>query len=142
MIGKTIKIKGEAYKTLKMDLTIEEAGLITDGSTITMWVSEDENKIPIRSESKLVIGSLKADLDAIMQGQQAVERELYELEKQKLTLTEEIDFLFQGETEDIAYPGMSILYIENRILIAFLFRQFDIGKTISDDKGILQIISL
>jgi hypothetical protein len=29
-----------------------------------MWVSDDENKIPIRIQADLAIGSLKADLEA------------------------------------------------------------------------------
>lgn len=57
-----IRVQGEKFKTLKMKLTIEEAGLITDGSKINIWISDDENKIPIRISSHLLVGSLKADL--------------------------------------------------------------------------------
>ena len=57
-----IKIDGKKYKALKMSLLIEEAGMITDGSKIEFWISDDANKIPLRIESDLAIGSLKADL--------------------------------------------------------------------------------
>ena len=57
-----IKVQGKKYKTMKMKLTIEEAGLITDGSKIFVWISDDDNKIPIRIASHLLVGSLKADL--------------------------------------------------------------------------------
>ncbi len=57
-----IKIDGVKYKALKMDLLVEEAGMITDGSEITFWISDDANKIPLQIESKLTIGSLKVDL--------------------------------------------------------------------------------
>ncbi|MEZ4829554.1 MAG: DUF3108 domain-containing protein [Bacteroidia bacterium] len=57
-----IKIDGQWYNALKMNLLIEEAGLVTDGSTIVFWISDDNNKIPLRIQSELVIGSLKADL--------------------------------------------------------------------------------
>ncbi|MDX2245230.1 MAG: DUF3108 domain-containing protein [Bacteroidia bacterium] len=57
-----IKIDGVWYKALKMNLLIEEAGLVTDGSTIVFWISDDDNKIPLRIQSELMIGSLKADL--------------------------------------------------------------------------------
>jgi hypothetical protein len=58
----TIKIDGQHYQALKMDLLVEEAGMITDGSEIVFWISDDANKIPLRIESKLTIGSLKIDL--------------------------------------------------------------------------------
>lgn len=58
----TIKVEGRKFKTLKLKLTVEESGMITDGAKLTLWVSDDENKIPVRFKSSLVIGSLKADL--------------------------------------------------------------------------------
>ncbi|MEM7660063.1 MAG: DUF3108 domain-containing protein [Bacteroidota bacterium] len=58
----TIKVDGHAFRALKFALMIEEAGLITDGSKINFWISEDENKVPLRIQSELKIGSLKADL--------------------------------------------------------------------------------
>jgi hypothetical protein len=57
-----VKIKGKRYRALKFELLIEEAGLMTDGSEIQFWISDDLNKVPLRIESKLMIGSLKADL--------------------------------------------------------------------------------
>ncbi len=57
-----LKVNGVYYKTLKLKLTVEESGLITDGSKITLWISDDQNKIPIRMKSDLMIGSVKADL--------------------------------------------------------------------------------
>lgn len=58
----TVKIGGSVYKALKFNLLIEEAGLITDGSKIQFWISDDKNKVPLRIKSDLMIGSLKADL--------------------------------------------------------------------------------
>lgn len=57
-----IKVKGQRFRALKFDLLIEEAGLMTDGSEIQFWISDDANKLPLRIESQLMIGSLKADL--------------------------------------------------------------------------------
>ncbi len=45
-----------------MKLMIEESGLVTDGSKIVFWISDDENKVPLRIQSDLMIGSLRADL--------------------------------------------------------------------------------
>ena len=58
----SIKVDGRTFQALKFDLMIEEAGLITDGSTIQFWISDDQNKVPLRIKSDLMIGSLKADL--------------------------------------------------------------------------------
>jgi hypothetical protein len=58
----TVNVDGHKYKALKMKLLIEEAGIITDGSKVHFWISDDENKIPIRIEAELAIGSVKADL--------------------------------------------------------------------------------
>jgi hypothetical protein len=57
-----IKVKGQRFRALKFELLIEEAGLMTDGSSILFWMSDDANKVPLRIESELMIGSLKADL--------------------------------------------------------------------------------
>lgn len=58
----TVEIEEKNYDALKFSLLIDEADLVTDGSTIVFWVSYDKNKIPLRIESDLMIGSLKADL--------------------------------------------------------------------------------
>jgi hypothetical protein len=57
-----IKVDGVSFRALKFNLLVEDAGLVTDGSRIHFWISEDDNKIPLRIESDLAIGSLKADL--------------------------------------------------------------------------------
>lgn len=57
-----IEIDDQEYKAMKFDLLIEEIGMITDGSTVQFWISDDPNKIPLRIESELMVGSLKADL--------------------------------------------------------------------------------
>lgn len=58
----TIKVEGHKYKALKFALTVDEAGLITDGSKIRFWISDDDNKVPIRIVTDLAIGKLKVDL--------------------------------------------------------------------------------
>lgn len=58
----SIEVADHTFKALKFKLLIDEADLVTDGSTIVFWISDDANKIPLRIESDLMIGSLKADL--------------------------------------------------------------------------------
>lgn len=57
-----ITIEGKKYQALKMKLLVSEAGMITDDSKIYFWISDDENKIPLRIETELTIGSIKVDL--------------------------------------------------------------------------------
>lgn len=57
-----ISVGGKTYNSLKFKLLVDDAGMITDGSKIEFWISDDENKIPLRLETQLAIGSIKADL--------------------------------------------------------------------------------
>jgi len=57
-----IEVEGKTFKAIKFKLLIDESGMVTDGSTIVFWISDDANKVPLRIESDLMIGSLRADL--------------------------------------------------------------------------------
>lgn len=57
-----IEVEGKKFKAIKFELLIDESGMVTDGSTIVFWISDDLNKVPLRIESDLMIGSLRADL--------------------------------------------------------------------------------
>ncbi|MEL7535075.1 MAG: DUF3108 domain-containing protein, partial [Bacteroidota bacterium] len=57
-----IEVDGKKFKAIKFKLLIDESGMVTDGSTIVFWISDDFNKVPLRIESDLMIGSLRADL--------------------------------------------------------------------------------
>jgi hypothetical protein len=58
-----IKVEGEKYNAIKFKLNVKESGMITDGGKITFWISDDENKIPLRIKADLLVGSLKIDLE-------------------------------------------------------------------------------
>ena len=51
-----------AFRTLKFACTIgsTEEFSFTDGSEFFMWISEDENKVPIMLESPIRVGSIRA----------------------------------------------------------------------------------
>ncbi|MEL6591889.1 MAG: DUF3108 domain-containing protein [Bacteroidota bacterium] len=57
-----IEVEEKKFNAIKFKLLIDESGLVTDGSTIVFWISDDYNKVPLRIESELMIGSLRADL--------------------------------------------------------------------------------
>ncbi len=41
---------------------VQEGRVFKDKETMTLWVTDDENKIPVRLQTELVIGSIKMDL--------------------------------------------------------------------------------
>jgi hypothetical protein len=58
----TIKIGSGKYKALKVKPQVIEGRVFKDQQAITMWVTDDENKIPLLVESEIWVGSLKAEL--------------------------------------------------------------------------------
>ncbi|MDD6357510.1 MAG: DUF3108 domain-containing protein [Bacteroidales bacterium] len=61
-IGKEkIKLKnGETYNCLKVCPYMTEGSLFGKGEVMTIWLTDDENHIPVLIESKLKVGSIKA----------------------------------------------------------------------------------
>jgi hypothetical protein len=41
-----------------------QSGRVLKQESLTVWVSDDENRLPIRIKAELAVGSIKADLDA------------------------------------------------------------------------------
>lgn len=58
-----LKVGGRKYNALKFSLNVDDAGMVTDGSKIHFWMSDDKNKIPLRIKADLMVGSLKIDLE-------------------------------------------------------------------------------
>jgi len=50
------------FNTLKIRPQVVEGRVFKDSEAITMWVTDDENHIPLRAQSEIWVGSLKADL--------------------------------------------------------------------------------
>lgn len=50
------------FKALKVRPQVVEGRVFKDSEAITLWVTDDENHIPIRAQSEIWVGSLKADL--------------------------------------------------------------------------------
>lgn len=59
----TIKTKFGYVKTLKFRPYVQSGRVFRSNESITLWVSNDENKIPIRLQASLRVGSITADLD-------------------------------------------------------------------------------
>ena len=59
----TIKTKFGNIPTTKWIPQLESGRVFNDEYGMCIWVSDDENKIPLRIESKVMVGSIKMDLD-------------------------------------------------------------------------------
>lgn len=63
-LGKeTIKTKFGRVKSLKFRPIVQAGRVFKEKESVTLWVSNDENKVPLRIKASLAVGSLKADLD-------------------------------------------------------------------------------
>ena len=64
-IGKeVIRTKFGKVKTLKFRPYVMAGRVFKEEESLTLWVSNDKNRIPLRIKADLAIGSLRADLDA------------------------------------------------------------------------------
>jgi len=62
-LGKaTIKTRYGKFRTIKFKPLLVKGTLFEGGEKMTVWVSDDANKVPVRIESAIVVGSIKADL--------------------------------------------------------------------------------
>lgn len=58
----TIKTKSGKYRCLKFNPLVLEGRVFKDDDDLSVWISDDENKIPILIQSKVIVGSIKAEL--------------------------------------------------------------------------------
>lgn len=64
-LGKeNIKTKFGTITSLKFRPFVQSGRVFKEEESLTVWVSADENKIPLRIEADLAVGSLKADLES------------------------------------------------------------------------------
>lgn len=59
-----IKTKYGNINTLKFVPLVQDGRVFKEQESITMWISDDKNRIPVRIRASLRVGSLIADLDA------------------------------------------------------------------------------
>ncbi|WP_306351452.1 DUF3108 domain-containing protein [Flavobacterium sp. '19STA2R22 D10 B1'] len=63
-IGKEdIKTKFGKISTLVFKPSVQAGRVFKEKESLTVWISDDENKIPVRIKASLAVGSLKADLE-------------------------------------------------------------------------------
>jgi len=49
-------------KTLRVRPIVQEGRVFKDKENVTLWLSDDQNKIPLRIKASILVGSVKADL--------------------------------------------------------------------------------
>lgn len=58
-----IKTKFGKVNSLKFRPLVEKGRVFKEEESLTIWVSDDSNRIPLRIKADIAVGSLKADLD-------------------------------------------------------------------------------
>jgi hypothetical protein len=62
-LGKeTIKTKYGKFKAIKFKPLLIKGTIFEGGEKMTVWISDDHNKIPLRIESPISVGSIKVDM--------------------------------------------------------------------------------
>jgi len=62
-LGKeTVKTKYGKFKAIKFKPLLIKGTIFQGGEKMTVWVSDDANRIPIRIESPIVVGKVKVDM--------------------------------------------------------------------------------
>src|SRR5690606_35675539 len=59
----TMNTKVGKIKTLKIRPYVQSGRIFKESESVTMWVTDDDNHIPIQIKAELTVGSLKADLN-------------------------------------------------------------------------------
>ncbi|SDX97639.1 Protein of unknown function [Lutibacter oricola] len=63
-IGKeVIKTKFGKVSTLKFKPLVQAGRVFKEKESVTVWISNDKNKVPLKIKASLAVGSLRADLD-------------------------------------------------------------------------------
>jgi hypothetical protein len=58
----TIEVPAGTFKTLVVEPVLKEDGLFKAKGKLTIWVTDDEAHIPVKMQSKIPVGSIKAEL--------------------------------------------------------------------------------
>ena len=60
----TLKTKFGKVKTLKFKPLVQAGRVFKAQESVIIWISADDNKIPVKMKASLAVGSLRAELDA------------------------------------------------------------------------------
>lgn len=57
-----VKVEGEKFKAMKFHPVIQTGRLFKSETDVSVWISDDINKIPLLAEGKVMVGSVKMEL--------------------------------------------------------------------------------
>ena len=57
-----MKTKFGTINTIKIRPYVQSGRVFKASESVTMWITDDKNNIPVQIKADLVVGSLKADL--------------------------------------------------------------------------------
>ncbi len=60
----TVKVEAGTFKCIIVEPLVVEGGLFKSEGNILIWLSDDELKIPVKVKTKVIIGSIDADLNS------------------------------------------------------------------------------
>ena len=64
-LGREItKTRFGKVKTIMFRPIVQSGRVFKEQESVTVWISDDQNKVPLRIKASLAVGSLRADLDA------------------------------------------------------------------------------
>ena len=58
-----VKVNGKKYKALKFHPVIQTGRIFKDEDDLNVWISDDNNKVPLLAEAKILVGSIKMELE-------------------------------------------------------------------------------
>jgi hypothetical protein len=59
-----IKTKFGTVATMIFRPLVQSGRVFKEQESLTVWISDDDNKLPVRIKASLAVGSIKADLEA------------------------------------------------------------------------------
>ncbi|MBK9331866.1 MAG: DUF3108 domain-containing protein [Ignavibacteria bacterium] len=60
----TIEVPAGEFRCVKLEPMVEEGGLFKSEGSIIVWLTDDDRRMPVKVKTKVVIGSIDADLSA------------------------------------------------------------------------------
>ncbi|MDZ4713153.1 MAG: DUF3108 domain-containing protein [bacterium] len=64
-LGKeTIEVPAGKFRCIKVEPLVQEGGLFKSEGSIVVWMTDDDRKMPVKVKTKVIIGSIDADLSS------------------------------------------------------------------------------
>ncbi|GIV41017.1 MAG: hypothetical protein KatS3mg034_0327 [Vicingaceae bacterium] len=58
----TVKVDGVKYRCLKFHPVVQQGRIFSSEEDLNVWVTDDDNKVPVLAEAKILVGSIKMEV--------------------------------------------------------------------------------